>query len=103
MAMAMSLSLSLSLSLKMANDWMNLWRKEEDNEKSIRSLLGRLLFSKHDIEKSVKVISGGEKSRMIFGKLSSGYYYSAIPGLSESVNRLVDLEYGQTNINYALS
>ncbi|MFT4825611.1 MAG: ATPase subunit of ABC transporter with duplicated ATPase domains [Halioglobus sp.] len=53
---------------------MNLWRKEEDDEKSIRSVLGRLLFSKHDSEKSVKVISGGEKIRIIFGKLSSGYY-----------------------------
>ena len=50
-------------------DWMNLWRKEEDDEQSIRSVLGRLLFSKHDSEKSVKVISGGEQGRMIFGKL----------------------------------
>ncbi len=50
-------------------DWMNLWRKEDDDEQSIRSVLGRLLFSKHDSEKSVKVISGGEQGRMIFGKL----------------------------------
>ncbi|MEH6458260.1 MAG: ABC-F family ATPase, partial [Cocleimonas sp.] len=50
-------------------DWMNNWRKEEDDEQSIRSVLGRLLFSKHDSEKSVKVISGGEQGRMIFGKL----------------------------------
>ena len=50
-------------------DWMNLWRGEEDDEQSIRSVLGRLLFSKHDSEKSVKVISGGEQGRMLFGKL----------------------------------
>lgn len=50
-------------------DWMNKWRKEEDDEQSVRSVLGRLLFSKHQSEKSVKVISGGEQGRMIFGKL----------------------------------
>ena len=50
-------------------DWMNQWRTEEDDEQSVRSVLGRLLFSKHQSEKSVKVISGGEQGRMIFGKL----------------------------------
>ena len=50
-------------------DWMNNWRGEEDNEQSIRSVMGRLLFSKQDSEKSVKVISGGEQGRMLFGKL----------------------------------
>jgi len=50
-------------------DWMNQWRSEDDDEQSVRSVLGRLLFSKHDSEKSVKVISGGEQGRMIFGKL----------------------------------
>jgi ATPase subunit of ABC transporter with duplicated ATPase domains len=50
-------------------DWMNKWRNEDDDEQSIRSVLGRLLFSKFDSEKSVKVISGGEQGRMLFGKL----------------------------------
>jgi len=50
-------------------DWMNQWRKEDDDEQSVRSVLGRLLFSKAQSEKSVKVISGGEQGRMIFGKL----------------------------------
>ena len=50
-------------------DWMNQWRSEEDDEQAIRSVMGRLLFSKHDSEKSVKVISGGEQGRMLFGKL----------------------------------
>ena len=50
-------------------DWMNQWRGEGDDEQEIRGTLGRLLFSKPDSEKSVKVISGGEQGRMIFGKL----------------------------------
>ena len=35
----------------------------------IRGTLGRLLFSQDEIKKSVKVISGGEQGRMLFGKL----------------------------------
>ena len=50
-------------------DWMNQWGKEADDEQVIRGTLGRLLFSQDDITKSVKVISGGEQGRMIFGKL----------------------------------
>ena len=50
-------------------DWMNQWGKEADDEQVIRGTLGRLLFSQDAIKKSVKVISGGEQGRMIFGKL----------------------------------
>jgi len=50
-------------------DWMNQWGKEADDEQVIRGTLGRLQFSQDDITKSVKVISGGEQGRMIFGKL----------------------------------
>lgn len=50
-------------------DWMNQWRKESDDEQVIRGTLGRLLFSQDEIKKSVKVISGGEQGRMLFGKL----------------------------------
>ncbi|MDP3032696.1 MAG: ABC-F family ATPase, partial [Rhodocyclaceae bacterium] len=35
----------------------------------IRGTLGRLLFSGDEVKKSVKVISGGEQGRMLFGKL----------------------------------
>ena len=49
--------------------WMAQWAQENDDEQVIRGTLGRLLFSRHDIEKSVKVISGGEQGRMLFGKL----------------------------------
>jgi ATPase subunit of ABC transporter with duplicated ATPase domains len=50
-------------------DWMSEWRQETDDEQMIRGTLGRLLFSANDIVKSVKVISGGEQGRMLFGKL----------------------------------
>jgi ATPase subunit of ABC transporter with duplicated ATPase domains len=40
-----------------------------DDDQVVRSMLGRLLFSGEDFKKSVKVLSGGEKGRMMFGKL----------------------------------
>ena len=42
---------------------------EGDDEQAVRSILGRLLFSQDDIKKPAKVLSGGEKGRMLFGKL----------------------------------
>ena len=50
-------------------NWMGQWRKESDDDQTIRGTLGRLLFSQDEINKSVKVISGGEQGRMLFGKL----------------------------------
>ncbi|MEI6745061.1 MAG: ABC-F family ATPase [Methylococcaceae bacterium] len=50
-------------------NWMNQWRKESDDDQAIRAVLGRLLFSQDDINKSVKVVSGGEQGRLLFGKL----------------------------------
>ncbi|MCL2895169.1 ABC-F family ATPase [Brenneria tiliae] len=50
-------------------DWMSQWKQERDDEQAVRSVLGRLLFSQDDIRKKVKVLSGGEKGRMLFGKL----------------------------------
>lgn len=50
-------------------DWMKQWGKEGDDEQAIRGILGRLLFSQNEITKSVKVISGGEQGRMLFGKM----------------------------------
>jgi ATPase subunit of ABC transporter with duplicated ATPase domains len=49
-------------------EWMNQWRQKSDDDQGIRAVLGRLLFSKDDSLKSVKVISGGEEARMLFGK-----------------------------------
>jgi len=50
-------------------DWMSQWMQEGDDEQAVRSILGRLLFSQDDIKKPAKVLSGGEKGRMLFGKL----------------------------------
>lgn len=49
--------------------WMAHCAQPTDDEQVIRGTLGRLLFSSHEIEKSVKVISGGEQGRMLFGRL----------------------------------
>jgi ATPase subunit of ABC transporter with duplicated ATPase domains len=53
-------------------DWMGRWTKEGDDDQAVRSILGRLLFSGDDVKKSVKVLSGGEKGRMTYGKLMLG-------------------------------
>ena len=50
-------------------NWMAHCAQPTDDEQVIRGTLGRLLFSSHEIEKSVKVISGGEQGRMLFGRL----------------------------------
>jgi len=50
-------------------EWMSQWRQPSDDEQSVRSILGRLLFSQDDINKSVTIISGGEQGRMLFGKI----------------------------------
>ncbi|WP_444995024.1 ABC-F family ATPase [Aliikangiella sp. IMCC44359] len=50
-------------------DWMSQWRNEGDDEQVVRGILGRMLFSQDDIKKSVTKLSGGEKGRMMFGKL----------------------------------
>ena len=50
-------------------NWMGQWRKESDDDQAIRATLGRLLFSQDEINKSVKVVSGGEQGRLLFGKL----------------------------------
>ncbi len=50
-------------------EWMSQWRREGDDEQTIRSFLGRMLFSADDIKKKVGVLSGGEQGRMLFGKI----------------------------------
>ena len=50
-------------------DWMSRWKQAGDDEQAVRATLGRMLFSQDDIKKSVKIISGGEQGRMLFGKL----------------------------------
>ncbi|MFB6434604.1 MAG: ABC-F family ATPase [Candidatus Malihini olakiniferum] len=50
-------------------EWMSQWKHEKDDEQAVRGVLGRLLFGQNDIKKKVTVLSGGEKGRMLFGKL----------------------------------
>jgi ATPase subunit of ABC transporter with duplicated ATPase domains len=49
--------------------WMSEWRAKSHDDQVVRGTLGRLLFSGDEIHKSVQVLSGGEKGRMIYGKL----------------------------------
>ena len=50
-------------------DWMTQYKNEKDDIQAMRSVLGKMLFGKEDVKKSVKSLSGGEKGRMIFGRL----------------------------------
>jgi ATPase subunit of ABC transporter with duplicated ATPase domains len=49
--------------------WMSQWTGKADDEQIVRATLGRLLFSGDETKKSVGVLSGGEKNRMMYGKL----------------------------------
>jgi ATPase subunit of ABC transporter with duplicated ATPase domains len=49
--------------------WMSQFTGKADDDQLVRATLGRLLFSGEETKKSVKVLSGGEKGRMIYGKL----------------------------------
>ncbi|RQW24215.1 ABC-F family ATPase [Rhodobacteraceae bacterium CH30] len=51
------------------SEWMREWGQEGDDEQVIRGTLGRLLFGSDDVTKAVRVLSGGEKGRMLYGKL----------------------------------
>ena len=50
-------------------DWLSTFRKKEQDDQVIRATLGRLLFSTEDFKKKTSVCSGGEKNRLLFGKL----------------------------------
>ncbi|HWG77907.1 MAG TPA: ABC-F family ATPase [Steroidobacteraceae bacterium] len=50
-------------------NWMSEWSNRAGDAPLIRATLGRLLFSGDETNKSVSVLSGGEKGRMIYGKL----------------------------------
>ncbi|BBP05905.1 ABC-F family ATPase [Sulfuriferula plumbiphila] len=50
-------------------DWIQQWTQPGDDDQMVRGVLGKLLFSGDDAKKSVRVLSGGEQGRMLFGKL----------------------------------
>ena len=70
-------------------DWMSQWRKPTHSDQIVRMTLGRLLFSSDDFNKKVAVCSGGEKNRLLFGKLMLGE--SNVLLLDEPTNHL-DME-----------
>jgi len=70
-------------------DWIGQWTREGDDDQAVRSILGRLLFSGDDVKKSVKVLSGGEKGRMMYGKLMLGHHNVML--LDEPTNHM-DME-----------
>ncbi len=50
-------------------DWMSQWRTAKYDDLRVRGLLGNLLFTEDDFNKKARVCSGGEKNRLLFGKL----------------------------------
>ncbi len=50
-------------------EWMSQWRTPKHDDLAVRGILGRLLFTADDANKKVSVCSGGEKNRLLFGKL----------------------------------
>lgn len=70
-------------------DWMGQWTQAGDDDQMLRGTLGRLLFSGDDIKKQVQVLSGGEKGRMIWGKLMLGRHN--VLALDEPTNHM-DME-----------
>ena len=70
-------------------DWLGDYRQAGDDDQAMRSVLGRLLFSGDDINKEVRVLSGGEKNRMSFGRLMLGRHNVML--LDEPTNHL-DME-----------
>ncbi len=50
-------------------EWMSQWRTAKHDDLMVRGMLGRLLFTANDANKKAKVCSGGEKNRLLFGKL----------------------------------
>ena len=51
-------------------DWLRQFAsKEEDDNTFLRGFLGRMLFSGDEVNKSVNVLSGGEKVRVMLSKL----------------------------------
>lgn len=50
-------------------EWMSQWRTPKHDDLKVRAMLGRLLFTADDFNKKAKVCSGGEKNRLLFGKM----------------------------------
>ncbi|HEX4878537.1 MAG TPA: ABC-F family ATPase [Limnobacter sp.] len=86
MAQDVSDEFDQALSLR---EWTERYAQEGDDDQAIRGILGRLLFSNDEIGKQVKVCSGGEKNRLVFGRLMLGRHNVLL--LDEPTNHL-DME-----------
>ena len=51
-------------------DWMRARGKKRDDDQAIRATLGRMLFSRDEMAKTVDKLSGGERGRMLFGEIT---------------------------------
>src|SRR5690606_19213274 len=70
-------------------DWLSRYTQPGDDEQTLRSILGRMLFSGDEVRKPVRVLSGGEMHRMSFGRLMLGRHNVLM--LDEPTNHL-DME-----------
>ena len=70
-------------------DWIGRFTQAGDDDQAVRSVLGRLLFPGDEVRKPVRVLSGGEKHRMSFGRLMLGRHNVLM--LDEPTNHL-DME-----------
>jgi len=50
-------------------DWMRARGLARDDDQAIRATLGRMLFSRDEMAKTVDKLSGGERGRMLFGEI----------------------------------
>lgn len=80
-------------------DWMSQWRTPKHNDLMVRGMLGRLLFTEDDAYKKARVCSGGEKNRLLFGKLMMSDNNVLV--LDEPTNHM-DMEAIEA-LNFALS
>jgi ATPase subunit of ABC transporter with duplicated ATPase domains len=79
-------------------DWLRQDLPERMDDQELRGLLGRMLFKKDDALKSISVLSGGEKARLILSKMMA--LEGNVLVLDEPTNHL-DLEAIEA-LNYAL-
>jgi len=50
-------------------EWLSQWRQPGDDEQGLRTVLGRLLFSRDQFTQAAGAASGGEQGRLLFGRL----------------------------------
>lgn len=80
-------------------DWLRQYATKEQNDNTfLRGFLGKMLFSGDDIQKQIKVLSGGEKVRCMLSKMMLEQGNTLL--LDDSTNHL-DLE-SITSLNDAL-